>query len=94
VKALLRMGAAILALSGVSLADTNSEQSPVRHYKVEERTVFITGSLIPHRIQVRRVGTTTFSPVRIIDRQEIDQTGRHTTPGALIDEPSVRVLGH
>jgi hypothetical protein len=94
VKALLRMGAAILALSGVSLADTNSEQSPVRHYKVEERTVFITGSLIPQRIQVRRVGTTTFSPVRIIDRQEIDQTGRHTTPGALIDEPSVRVLGH
>ena len=58
-----------------------------------ERTVFVTGSLIPQRIKLKSVGTTTISPIRIIDRQEIDQTGRLTTPGILITDPSVRVTG-
>jgi hypothetical protein len=61
---------------------------------VTERTVFITGSLIPQRIKVRRVGTTSFSPLRVIDRQEIDQTGRHTTPGAFVNDRSLRIIGH
>jgi hypothetical protein len=59
-----------------------------------ERTIFVTGSLIPQRVKLEPIGTTTVSPVRIIDRREIDQTGRRTTPGVLINEPSLRVIGH
>ena len=77
-----------------SLAGTPAGQSSKQEEKVSERLVFVTGSLIPQRIQVRRIGTKTYSPVRVIDRDEIDQTGRQTTPGAFINEPSVRVIGH
>jgi hypothetical protein len=43
---------------------------------------------------LRAIGTTTVSPVRIIDRREIDGTGRQTTSGVLINEASLRVIGH
>jgi hypothetical protein len=62
--------------------------------RANERTVFITGSLIPQRIKLKPIGTTTVSPVRIIDRREVDQTGRQTTRGVLIADPSVRAVGH
>jgi hypothetical protein len=93
VKALLPIVATsiIVFSSNISSADTTPARSSE---PVENKTVFITGSLIPQRIQVRRVGTATVSPVRIIDRQEIDQTGRRTTPGVFVNEPSVRVIGH
>jgi hypothetical protein len=80
--------------AGTVLADPPVNQTSERKQKIEERTIFITGSLIPQRVQLRPVGTTTVSPIRIIDRREIDQTGRPTTPGALINEPSLRVIGH
>lgn len=80
--------------AGTVLADPPVNQTSERKQKVEERTIFITGSLIPQRVQLRPVGTATVSPIRIIDRREIDQTGRLTTPGALINEPSLRVIGH
>lgn len=60
----------------------------------DERAVFVTGSLIPQRIKLKRIGTTTASPIRIIDRREIDQTGRQTTHGAFVADPSVRIVGH
>lgn len=75
-------------------ADPPVNQTQQTNEKVEERVVFVTGSLIPRRIQLRSIGTLTYSPVRIIDRREIDQTGRYTTPGAFVNEPSVRVIGH
>ena len=75
-------------------ADPTVNQTSRRKQKVEERTIFVTGSLIPQRVKLQPIGTTTVSPVRIIDRREIDQTGRRTTPGALINEPSLRVIGH
>ena len=78
-------------LAGTVLADPTTNE---RKQKVEERAIFITGSLIPQRVKLQPIGTTTVSPVRIIDRREIDQTGRRTTPGALINEPSLRVIGH
>jgi hypothetical protein len=56
--------------------------------------VFVTSSLIPQRIKLKRIGTTTVSPIRIIDRREIDGTGRLTTRGVLIADPSVRAVGH
>ena len=76
------------------LADPTVNQTSKRKQNVEEQTVFVTGSLIPQRIKLRPIGTTTVSPLRIIDRHEIDWTARQTTPGAFINEPSVRIIGH
>ena len=80
--------------AGTVLADPKVEQASKRKQKVEERTVFVTGSLIPQRIKLQPTGTTTVSPLRIIDRHEIDWTGRQTTAGAFVVDPSVRIIGH
>src|SRR5258705_11043718 len=72
--------------AGTVLADHTTNQAPKHKQKVEERTVFVTGSLIPQRIKLQPIGTTTVSPLRIIDRHEIDWTGRPKTPGALIND--------
>ena len=80
--------------AGTMLADPNVNQASKPKQKVEERTVFVTGSLIPQRVKLEPIGTKTVSPFRIIDRREIDWTGRQTTPGALINDPSVRIIGH
>jgi hypothetical protein len=81
-------------LAGTVLAGPPVKQTSERKQKVEERLIFVTGSLIPQRVQLRPIGTTTVSPIRIIDRREIDGTGRQTTPGVLINDPSLRVIGH
>jgi hypothetical protein len=78
--------------AGTVLADPTGNQAPKHKQKVEERTVFVTGSLIPQRVKLRPITTATLSPVRVIDRHEIDWTGRQTTPGALINDPSVRII--
>ena len=80
--------------AGTVLADPNVNQASKPKQKVEDRAIFITGSLIPQRVKLEPIGTKTISPVRIIDRHEIDGTGRRTTAGAFINEPSVRVIGH
>jgi hypothetical protein len=98
VRTLICSSTTILVAAGLFaetlLADPAVSQGSKRNQKVEERAVFITGSLIPQRIKVLPIGTTTVSPVRIIDRHEIDWTGRPTTPGAFINDPSVRIIGH
>jgi len=81
-------------LAGTALADPTTNQTSERKQKVEERAVFVTGSLIPQRVKLQPIGTKTVSPIRIIDRHEIDWTGRQTIPGALINDPSVRIIGH
>ena len=81
-------------LAGTALADPTTNQTSERKQKVEERAIFITGSLIPQRVKLQPIGTLTVSPVRIIDRHEIDWIARPTTPGAFINEPSVRIIGH
>jgi hypothetical protein len=73
-------------LAGTTIAGKPIEQG-------NEKAVFVTGSLIPQRLKLKSIGTTTASPVRIIDRREIDATGRRTTRGALIADPSVRTVG-
>ena len=93
-KSVIAAGVTILIAASASLADTPVKRSLEQKEKVVEQTVFVTGSLIPQRIKVRRVGTTTDSPLRVIDRKEIDATGRGTTPGFFVNEPSVRVIGH
>jgi hypothetical protein len=80
--------------AGTVLADPTTNQTSERKQKVEQRAIFVTGSLIPQRVKLQPIGTTTVSPIRIIDRHEIDWTGRQTTPGALINDPSVRIIGH
>jgi len=80
--------------AGTVLADPQVKQAPEHNQKVEERAIFVTGSLIPQRVKLLPIGTTTVSPIRVIDRHEIDWTGRQTTPGAFINEPPVRVIGH
>lgn len=85
---------AVSALAGTPEQRKAVSRSSKQDSQVVEETVFVTGSLIPRRIQVQRVGTTTESPVRLIDRREIDQTGRVTTPGAFVNEPAVRIIGH
>ena len=79
--------------AGTVLADPTANQAPKRKQKVEEQRVFVTGSLIPQRIKLQPIGTTTVSPLRIIDRHEIDWTGRQTTAGAFVNDPSVRIIG-
>ena len=80
--------------AGTVLADPKVKQGSKHNEKVEEQAVFITGSLIPQRVKVLPIGTLTVSPVRIIDRHEIDWIARPTTPAAFINEPSVRIIGH
>jgi hypothetical protein len=98
VRTLLFSGVALLVatslFAGTVLADPNVKQAPRHKQKIEEQTVFVTGSLIPQRVKLQPIGTKTVSPVRIIDRHEIDWSGRQTTPGAFVNEPSVRVIGH
>ena len=70
------------------------EQKPEPASRDQEKLVFVTGSLIPQRVKLRAVGTATLSPLRVIDRGEIDRTGRVTTPGAFVNDPSVQMVGH
>ena len=94
VKSVIAAGLTALIAASASLADTPVKGSPERNEKVTEQTVFVTGSLIPQRIKVQRVGTKTVSPIRVIPRWEIDSTGRGTTAGAFVNDPSVRIIGH
>jgi hypothetical protein len=94
VKSVIAACVTALIVASASLADTPAKGSPERNEKVTEQMVFVTGSLIPQRIKVRRVGTKTVSPLRMIDRAEIDATGRGTTAGAFVNDPSVRIIGH
>jgi outer membrane cobalamin receptor len=68
-----------------------SQDSP--QAETNEALVFVTGSRIPQRIKVSLVGMATYSPLRVIDREEIDRTGRLTIAGVLVNEPSLRVIG-
>src|SRR4029453_5680460 len=81
-------------LAGTALADPTTNQTSERKQKVEEGAISITGSFTPQRFKLQPIGTTTVSPIRFIDRREIDQTGRRTTPGVLVNDPSVRIIGH
>jgi hypothetical protein len=80
-------------LAGTALAGKPNDQASENKKPDSGEAVFVTGSLIPQRIKLKPVGTTTVSPVRIIDRREIDATGRRTARGALIADPSVRAVG-
>lgn len=79
------------AYSG-SVAKIKERKQTKQQAAEQEKLVFVTGSLIPQRVHLRSVTSDTMSPLRIIDRREIDQTGRMTTAGALINEPSLNII--
>jgi hypothetical protein len=81
-------------LAATAPASKPVDQASEQKKQGNGKAVFVTGSLIPQRIKLKRIGTTTVSPVRIIDRREMGQSGRQTTRGVLIADPSVRVIGH
>ena len=84
----------LLAIGVMSLIVSSALGSKPVDQQANERTVFVTGSLIPQRIKLKQIGTTTTSPLRIIDRREIDATGRQTTRGVFVADSSARVTGH
>jgi methyl coenzyme M reductase subunit C len=84
---------AVTMLAGTLLAGSPVSEITVRREQPTEVTVFVTGSLIPQRIKLQPVATTTVSPLRYIDRREIDGTGRRTTAGIFVNEPSLRIIG-
>jgi hypothetical protein len=85
------LGAGIVA-TGLAASAVLAEKPIDR--QPSETAVFVTGSHIPQRIKLKAVGTSTVSPIRIIDRREIDSTGRQTSRGAFIVDPSARVTGY
>ena len=98
------------AAADPSAEKTAGDDVPVRHNKAskyhdplapavlgtetKDKLVFVTGSRIPQRVQVKAIGTATTSPVRVYTREEIDRIGRHTTEGILAQDPSVRIIGN
>jgi outer membrane cobalamin receptor len=80
-------------LASAAFAGKPAERASAQEKQTGDETVFVTGSLIPQRIKRKPIGTTSVSPVRIIDRHEIDATGRRTTRGILIADPSVSAAG-
>src|SRR2546423_8260659 len=75
----------IAGLVATILFTGNAIGKPVKADKdqANERTVFVTGSLIRLRIKLKRIGTTTISPIRIIGRRESATNGRNRRRGAL-----------
>jgi hypothetical protein len=89
-----RLLIAISLLAASALADKPVDQPRELQKQGHERRVFVTGSLIPQRINLKQIGTRSVSPIRMIGRREIDESGRRTTQGALTADPSVREINH
>jgi len=43
-------------------------------------------------VKISPIGTPTFNALSVWDRRQINQTGRQTTEGVLVQDPSVRVI--
>ena len=94
----LALGIAVVSLVGIGIAAADPLAAAVTGKKKDEgkreKLVFVTGSRIPQRVQVKAIGTNTTSPVRVYTREEMDRTGRFTTEGILAQDPSIRILGN
>jgi hypothetical protein len=90
--------AAFVALGGVcfssaAFADSRNSKNRLIYPdgKTRDKYVFVTGSYIPQRIQIKSIGTATVSPIRVYGRTEIDLSGRFTTEKVLALDPSVQI---
>ena len=70
---------------------SNVTASPSDRSGTEYAYVMVTGSLLPQKMKIHRIGTKTASQVRVYDRQEIDRMGRFTTEDVLAEDPSLNV---
>ena len=86
--------ATVLALVAFVSA-TKASARDRRNHNDQERYayVMVTGSNIPQKVKIKNIGTTTTSPMRNYDRDEIDKTGRFTTEEVLRTDPSITVRG-
>lgn len=92
----LALGIAAVGLVGTGIAAAADPLAPAVQGKDKDgkKLVFVTGSNIPQRVQVKAIGTNTTSPVRVYTRAELDRTGRFTTQGQLALDPSVTIIGN
>ena len=89
-KAKLITAAVVVALvAGVAVTSASARGSDEDQYAY----VLVTGSLIPQKVRIKPIGTTTASPIRVFDRHEIDQTGAFNTEDVLRHDPSIKVHG-
>ena len=82
---------AIAAFSSVAKAEPREDRR--RAKASDDQYVFVTGSMLPQRVEKKAVGTKTVSNLRIIGRDEIDGRGHTTTADILRNEPSLFVRG-
>ncbi len=95
----LALGVAVVSLVTIGIAAADPLAPAVTGQKKKkdaksEELVFVTGSRIPKRVQVKAIGTNTVSQVRVYTREEMDRTGRRTTEGILAQDPSVTIIGN
>ncbi|CAN5548654.1 hypothetical protein BH18VER2_BH18VER2_04550 [soil metagenome] len=94
----LACGMAVVSLVGIGIAAAEplaaAVQGKEKDKEGKEKLVFVTGSRIPKRVQVKAIGTNTVSPVRVYTRAEIDRTGQFTTAGILAQDPSITIIGN
>ena len=89
---LAKVGTLLLILA---VTATGAFASPNNQSGDQYAYVFVTGSLIPQKVKIHPIGTTTASNIRVYDRDEIYKTGRVTTEGVLALDPSLQVrFGH
>ena len=77
----------------VSIAQAEPREDRRRAKQSDDQYVYVTGSLLPQRVEKKAVGTKTVSNLRIIGRDEIDGRGHTTTADILRNEPSLFVRG-
>ncbi len=81
---------ALVSLVGTGVAGAKPLAAAVegqgKNKDAKRELVFVTGSRIPKRVQVKAIGTNAVEPLRVYTRAEIDRTGRFTTAGILAQD--------
>jgi hypothetical protein len=76
----------------LAVVATGAFASPDERSSDRYAYVWVTGSWIPQKVQIKPIGTNGFSAMSNWSRREIDQTGRVTTEGVLAQDPSAHVI--
>jgi hypothetical protein len=89
-----RMAKLVTLVSVVAVAGGTASAQPPREKSSDNYAyVFVTGSNIPQRVKIKRIGSLTTSPITAYDRDDIHKTGRFTTEEVLRQDPSLKVHG-
>ncbi len=95
----LTLGTAVVSLVAIGIAAADPLAPAVTGEKKKkdgknEELVFVTGSRIPKRVEVKAIGTNTVGQLRVYTREEMDRIGRNTVEGILAQDPSVTIIGN